>query len=118
VENDSRACDRRTVTPEGPRSDAGSGLRMRLYVVGASPNSARAVDALRSVFVEFSLDASGLEIIDVLHEPERGVQDGIVVTPMLVKHGPLPERRLLGNLSDRKALLDVLGLHEVSSVGS
>jgi circadian clock protein KaiB len=55
-----------------------------------------------------------MEVIDVLEAPDRGVRDGILVTPMLVKIGPLPERRLLGNLRDRTALLEALGADRVS----
>jgi hypothetical protein len=40
------------------------------------------------------------------------LQDGILVTPMLVKIEPPPERRVLGSLHDRPRLLAILGLDE------
>ena len=37
------------------------------------------------------------------------LRDGVLVTPMLIRCAPLPERRILGNLRDRALLLAVLG---------
>jgi circadian clock protein KaiB len=51
-----------------------------------------------------------LEIIDVLIDPKRALRDRILMTPMLVRLEPAPERRVLGNLSNRAALLDLLAL--------
>jgi circadian clock protein KaiB len=53
-----------------------------------------------------------LEVVDVLQVPERGPRDGVLLTPMLVRLEPLPERRLLGSLSDRALLLATLGSSE------
>ena len=53
-----------------------------------------------------------VEIVDVLRAPERGLEDGVLVTPMLVRVAPPPERRILGNLSDRANLLGVLSPQE------
>lgn len=84
-------------------------LAVRLYVAGDSPNSTKAVANLRAALSELACSRHELEIIDVLQAPERGPQDGVLVTPMLVRSFPLPERRILGNLSDRSLLQGVLG---------
>jgi circadian clock protein KaiB len=91
-------------------SKAGETIRVRLYLAGASPNSTTAAQNMRAVLAQFAEHCIDLEIIDVLVDPERGLDDGILVTPMLVKLDPPPERRLLGSLRDRRALLEVLGL--------
>jgi circadian clock protein KaiB len=83
------------------------GLRIRLYVAGDAPNSTTALDTLRSVIAQRSIQVE-LEVIDVLTEPERGLRDGVLFTPMLVRVAPPPERRILGNLSNRATLLGVL----------
>lgn len=87
-------------------------LRLRLYVAGDSPNSVAALAHLRAAVAECANGRADVEIIDILRDPERGLRDGVFVTPMLVKVEPLPERRVLGSLRDRRALLAVLGLHE------
>jgi circadian clock protein KaiB len=92
--------------------DPTEALRLRLYVAGDAPNSIVAVAHLRAVIAECANGRADLEIIDILRDPERGLRDGVFVTPMLVKVAPPPERRVLGSLSDRRFLLAVLGLDE------
>jgi circadian clock protein KaiB len=87
--------------------------QVRIYVAGDGPNSEGAVAALRALLAEFSEHPIDLEIVNVIQEPERALRDGVLVTPMLVKHAPPPERRMLGRLSDRRLLLSVLGLEEL-----
>jgi circadian clock protein KaiB len=96
-------------------SGLGAPLRLRLYIAGRSPNSVIAANTLRTLLAEFSSLGVDLETVDVLREPERALRDGVLATPMLVKLEPAPERRILGNLSDRKTVLAVLGLDEARS---
>jgi circadian clock protein KaiB len=63
---------------------------------------------LRAALAELAGAPDDVEIVDVLRAPERGLRDGVLVTPMLVRLTPPPERRILGNLSDRATLLGVL----------
>jgi circadian clock protein KaiB len=90
------------VTPE-------TDLRVRLYVAGDGPNSMAAVANLKAVLARRPEGTVDLEIIDVVADPERALRDGIFVTPMLVRLAPTPERRVLGNLQNRRILLDALG---------
>ncbi len=83
-------------------------LQIRLYVAGDSPNSAKAAANLHALLAELERTPHEVEIVDVLRDPTRGLRDGVLVTPMLVRVAPTPERRILGNLSDRTLLLDVL----------
>jgi circadian clock protein KaiB len=89
-------------------------LRLRLYVAGASPNSTLAVANLRAALGGVSEHRVELEIVDILEDPDRGLRDAVVLTPMLVRLEPLPERRVLGSLGDRAVLLSVLGLLEAT----
>ena len=85
-------------------------LRLRLYVAGDAPNSVAAVANLRIALAELPPHGVDLEIIDVLKQPERGLRDGVLMTPMLVRHAPDPERRVLGNLGAAAVLRGVLGV--------
>jgi circadian clock protein KaiB len=87
-------------------------LRVRLYVAGDAPNSLAALANLRAALAEFPKHSADVELIDVLSDPDRALRDGVLVTPMLVKFEPPPERRVLGNLRDRGVLLGALGLDE------
>ncbi len=102
------------MTPEEPKSPVAK-VHVCLYIAGASPNSVAALANLRIALAPFSDQFVAVQIIDVLVDPQRGLRDGILITPMLVRTEPLPERRILGNLSDRVTLLSALGLAESPS---
>lgn len=87
-------------------------LSLRLYVAGVAPNSAAAIRNLAILFPggEASGQPVEIEIVDLLKEPLRGLADGIVLSPTLVRLAPTPVRRVVGNLSDHGAVLLALGV--------
>lgn len=85
---------------------------LRLYVAGDGPNALTARRNLDAFLARNPDHEVHLEIIDVLLEPERGLADGVLVTPLLVKVAPAPERRVVGNLQDQTALIAGLGFGE------
>lgn len=89
----------------------------RLYVANDTLNSARARANLQSFCREYFHDRCKIEVVDILHEPLRTLSDGILVTPTLIRLSPLPVRKIVGDLSDRTAVLLALGL-EASLDGS
>jgi circadian clock protein KaiB len=84
--------------------------RLKLYVSGSTPRSLQAVRNLKSICEEFLGGRYDLSVIDLFQQPglARGAQ--ISVAPTLVKHTPLPVRRLLGDFSDRSRVLAGLGI--------
>jgi circadian clock protein KaiB len=96
----------------GPASSGPKPLSLRLYVAGEAPNSAAAIRNLRILFPGGG--AAGrtaeIEIVDVLREPMRGLEDGVILSPTLVRLAPLPVRRVVGNLNNHGAVLLALGV--------
>lgn len=84
------------------------GLRLRLYIAGNAPNSLRAIANAKAICSEHFEDRHELEIIDLMASPLRGLDDGIIVTPTLLRISPLPARRLIGNLSDHAQVFEAL----------
>jgi len=84
-------------------------LQLRLYVAGNAPNSVRAIANARAICEQHFNGSHDLEIVDLLDHPVRGLADGIVVTPTLLKLSPLPVQRVIGNLSDTSQVLLALG---------
>lgn len=76
-----------------------------LYTAGNTPNSVQAVSNLRAICLEHFLDHHRIEIVDLLRDPQRGLADGIIVTPTLVKIAPEPQQMIMGNLSDTRRVL-------------
>jgi circadian clock protein KaiB len=82
----------------------------RLYITGASPNSSRAINNLKSFFEKYLKNQYELQIIDVYQHPQVVKAVDIIAMPLLVKKFPLPERRLIGDMSDKNKLLKSLNL--------
>jgi circadian clock protein KaiB len=84
---------------------------LRLFITGATPNSVRAVANLRNVCELYLKGRYSLEIIDVYQQTEVAEQEQLVALPLLIKKLPLPERRMIGDLSNTEKVLKGLGLY-------
>ena len=73
---------------------------LTLYVSGASPRSAQALEAVRRLCDEELAGQVELEIVDVADEPSAAARDRIVAIPPLVQRLPGPPRQLVGDLAD------------------
>jgi circadian clock protein KaiB len=93
----------------------GAAFRFRLYVVGDAQNSTQAISNLTALCETLLANRHDIEVVDVLRDPRRAVQDGIVMTPTLIKISPSPSRRIVGTLSQRGSLLVALGLAEAGA---
>jgi len=84
---------------------------LKLYVSGASPNSLRAIDNLQQILETHLAGKYNLTIIDVRQDAAMAEQQQIIALPMLIKVSPLPERRLIGDMSDLRKVLNGLGIN-------
>lgn len=82
----------------------------RLYITGATPNSMRSVVNIKQICETYLKGKYTLEIIDVYQQRELAQQEQLVALPLLVKKFPLPEHRLIGDLSDTRKVLYGLGI--------
>ena len=81
-----------------------------LYVAGEGPNSVHAAANLHAICREYLPERHKIEVVDVLKHQERALSDGVMLTPLLVKLSPGPIRKIVGNLSQREAVLRALDL--------
>ena len=81
-------------------NDAEQQWELTLYVAGASPRSAEAIDTVRRICDEELASRVALRIVDVSEQPAPAISDDIFAVPTLVKRWPPPLRRLVGNLAD------------------
>lgn len=82
----------------------------RLYIAGQSANSVMAVENLKALCREILPQCHEIEIVDVLRQPEAALRERILVTPTLLRLAPGQLVRIIGNLSEREAVLALLGL--------
>lgn len=89
--------------------------QFRLYVAGDGTNSVQAKANLAELCRAHLANRSETEIVDVFQEPMRALQDGVFMTPTLVKLDPAPVRKIVGTLSQMSSVLAALGLGEVAA---
>jgi circadian clock protein KaiB len=86
---------------------------LKLYVYGKTFNSQKAIDNLKNILSEPSLEGKfELEIIDILEHPQLAEDEKIIATPVLKKKLPPPLREIIGDLNDKEKVL--LGLDLVT----
>ena len=91
-----------------------SPMVLRLYVAGDAPNSARALANLRRLLADVDPTRYRLEIIDCLAEPLRALDDGVLVTPTLVRIAPAPTQTVVGTLSALDRVADALEIDVIT----
>jgi circadian clock protein KaiB len=85
---------------------------LKLYVADQAPNSVQARGNLRAFCRRHLPERHEVEVIDVFADPARALDEGIFMTPTLIKLLPLPVRRIVGNLSDSGAIREALGIED------
>lgn len=83
---------------------------LRLFITGATPNSIRAISNIKFICETHLKEGYTLEVIDVSQENKLAELEQLVALPLLVRKKPLPERRMIGDLSDTDKVLKILGV--------
>jgi len=81
---------------------------LKLFVSGIMQNSVRAIKNLKQICEEHLKDDYELEIIDIYQQPELAIREQIIVIPVMIIKYPLPERRIIGDLSNAEKVLEIL----------
>jgi circadian clock protein KaiB len=83
---------------------------LRLFVTGQTPRSSASLENLRRICDERLVGKFELEVIDIYQQPELAKDAQIIAAPTLIKLLPLPLRRLVGDLSNKRKVLMGLDL--------
>ena len=83
---------------------------LRLFVSGATPRSIEAITKIRDICEEFLPGQYDLEVIDIYQQPQLAAKDQIIAAPTLVREAPGRLRKLIGNFSNTKLILQRLGI--------
>jgi circadian clock protein KaiB len=83
---------------------------LRLFIVGTSTISVRAIQNLHRICEEYLDGKYELEIIDAHQQPLLVTAEDVTAIPMLIKKSPGPKRRLVGDMSNTEKVLKGLGI--------
>jgi CheY-like chemotaxis protein len=102
------------VGPAPPRASVREGaeatppVELALYLSMPWPSSLKAKRNLEKVLSHFQPAQVRLTVYDLAQDPGRAETDGIVFSPTLVKQSPEPRAWVMGDLSDRRVLANLL----------
>jgi circadian clock protein KaiB len=85
-------------------------FKFTLYIAGQSPRSRSAIQNIQRLMDEQLADRCDLDIVDVYEHPQQAEEEKILATPTLVKEGPPPRRRIIGDLSRTAKVLEALDI--------
>ena len=83
---------------------------LRLYVAGITPQSSAAIKNITQICEENLKGRYDLQIIDIYQQPPLAKGEQIIAAPTLIKKLPMPLRRFIGSMADRKKILVGLDL--------
>ena len=103
-----------TIVNEENENEADADLWvLRLYVAGKSPKAITALKNLKKICKEQLEGKYTIEVIDLLINPQLGVDDQILALPTLVRKLPVPVRKIIGDLSNTERVLVGLDIYPV-----
>jgi circadian clock protein KaiB len=83
---------------------------LNLYVTGMTARSAKAIENLRA-FCKLHLEGRHtLRIFDLYQQPSLARSEQVIAAPTLVKRLPLPQCRLVGDMSNQERMRSALGV--------
>ena len=85
---------------------------LRLYVTGTTPQSARAIANIKKLCETHLKGRYELDVVDLYQQPQLAQGEQIVAAPTLIKKLPLPQRRIIGDMSKSERVLAGLDLQK------
>ncbi len=83
--------------------------KFRLYIAGDTMNSVQARTNLHALCSSYLAGQYEIEVVDVFREQKRALEDGIFMTPTLLKLAPSVSK-VVGTLSNAQSVLIALGI--------
>ena len=84
--------------------------KLRLYVTGQTPKSRLAFNNLKRICGVYLASKCQIEMIDLLKHPQLAKEEQILAIPTVIRKFPLPERKIIGDISDTERVLTGLDL--------
>ena len=92
------------------RASAAAEWDLRLYVAGPTAKSITAFHNLERLCEQHLAGRYHIDVIDLLKTPQLAQGDQILALPALVRHLPVPLRKVVGDLSDTERVIVGLDL--------
>lgn len=87
-----------------------NGWNFILYVAGDSARTEFAISALEDICKSYLKEDYRIHVVDLLEKPELARQHQILAVPTVIRTSPLPETKIIGDLSCTDLVVNALGL--------
>ena len=84
--------------------------KFTLYITGDTTRSDSAITSLKQICNSYLGNDYAIEVIDLFEHPELARQHQILAVPTAIRTYPLPERRVIGDLSHPEMVVAFLEL--------
>ena len=84
--------------------------KFALYITGDTARSRSAISNMEQICNSYLGNDYAIEVIDLLQQPELARQHQILAVPTVIRTYPLPERRVIGDLSRPEVVIAFLEL--------
>ena len=84
--------------------------QLKLFVAGMNPATIRAVENVKEICENHMKDNYELEIIDIYQQRDQLKDMNIIAVPTLIRLNPYPQKRLIGDMLDKKKIISVMDL--------
>ena len=78
---------------------------LRLYVAGMTPKSSQAIKNIMQICKDNLKGRYDLRVIDIYQQPTLASSEQIIAAPTLIKKLPLPLRKFIGSMADKKKII-------------
>ena len=99
-----KSADSKSIKPKKTKHN----FVFELYVSRKSLLDIRTIYNCKSILADQIKSKYTLNIIDIYEHPELAIKENIIATPVLIRKSPLPETRIIGDLTDMKAVIEEL----------
>lgn len=83
---------------------------LKLFIAGMNPSSFSAIENVKEVCDTNLSDDYDLEVIDIYQQRQLLKDMDIVAVPTLIRIVPEPEVRIIGDMLDKKEMINILEL--------
>ncbi|MGZ4048777.1 MAG: circadian clock KaiB family protein [Bacteroidia bacterium] len=85
---------------------------LHLFIAGITPNATRAIVNIKTICSKYLAGRFELRVIDIYQQPKLLITEQITAVPTLIRKYPLPEKIMIGDLSNFGQVLKDLDLKE------
>jgi circadian clock protein KaiB len=79
-------------------------IEIKLFVTQITPKVSRQITMIQANLSDLTSEDYRVDVVEVIHNPELAYEYSIIATPTMLRAHPSPEKRIIGDLSNSKAL--------------